>query len=150
MNIVYELVHVKRDKSEQLITTVTDLNDINFYTESSRYHGTWLNETRKMLRYGMGELQVRKIVKHPTIAGHAFTVFNGQDVCLLNIKHDANLHWIAISEDCITGYDLTKRIVLWKVTNFAKLTLHTNKDIAYGCMQLYDQLLDMYGLKGAM
>lgn len=150
MTTAYEIVRISRDKTEQTIATVLTLQEIDCIVESPQYVGTWLNDTRKLLRYGLGEIHVRKVKLRPQVADHAFTEHDGQMTVLLNIRYGIGLDWIRITNSYIAGYNLSRTRELWRVTNLVNLRIHLDKDLAYVCIQLYDKLLDSCQLEGAM
>lgn len=150
MRSVYEIVRVYPNKSEEVIQTVDSMEEVALYVETPQYVGTWINESRKLLRYGRGEIRIRRVFDRPTIESRVVTTVFDQPAFLLGIKKDEQLKFIIISRTYIAGYSKNRMTELWKVTNFAKLPTLIDKELAYQCMVEYDMLIDTYKLKPSL
>jgi hypothetical protein len=151
MTVIYEIVHVLPDKSEQILHSVDSLAEVPYFVDNPRFVGTWISETRKILRYGRGELRIREVQKPMRIVSKEVLEERDVEKVLLKIENGYDLHWIEITADSISGYDILRKAPLWTVTNFAMLALQLdNKEVAFECMEHYEMFTSVYGIKGAM
>lgn len=150
MNVAYEIVYVRRDRTEEVIKTVTNSADIPHIVEMPQYMGTWISESRKLLRYGRGELHIRKKVFHMTVTNYTMSEVDGEPKCLLSIAHGDDLAWINIDEHKFVGYDLLRVRRLWVARSIPELMARVHKDVAFECMSLYDKMSETYRFKNAM
>lgn len=150
MRTVYEIVRIYPNKAEEVIQTVESIDRVPSHVETPQFVGTWINDSRKILRYGRGEIRIRKQVLRPTIVGKATIEINEQPAYLLNIKYGEGLDWIVIEQSYIAGYDVTRKNELWRATKFSKLPTLIDKELAYQCMVEYDTLVDTHHLVGML
>lgn len=190
MQTVYEIVHVLPDKSERIVKTVTELDEVRLITEVTQFAGTWINDTRKILRYRRGELQIREQTNEETAAAEEITIVMeevkdepltveeaiqlheeeaatedsrspdvgyhavvedaGRMICLVNIIHGREVHWIAMTTLEIIALDETRKRKLWGVHNFTSLGNMIDKHVAYECLQLYEKYFASLGAGSAI
>jgi hypothetical protein len=146
---VYEIVRVYPNKAEEILQTVESRDDVPLHVETPQFVGTWINENRKLLRYGRGEIRIRRVINRPSIGGKATTTVSGRPAYMLSIKYADELDWILISADYIAGLNLLRK-ELWRVNSFVKLPTLIDKELAYQCMLEYDMLIDEFNLVGML
>lgn len=144
---VYEIVHRLPNGHELVLHTVDSRAEVTLLVDTARYDGTWLDESKKLLRYGMGLIVVRKVSKVLEVINEELIDDFGITRCKLEIANHKVVGWLVMSSNSITAYDHSYNIRLWHVDSFAELANTLGKEIAYECMQRYERLPE---LKGAM
>jgi hypothetical protein len=150
MRSVYEIVRVYPDKTEKVLQTVDQEADIPQHVETPHYVGTWINNNRKLLRYGRGEIRIRRKIFRPSIESIIITTVGDEPAIRLNIKYDEKLKSVLLCSQFIAGYGEKRYEELWRVTNFAKLPTLVDKELAYELMVEYDKLVDAFALKAKL
>jgi hypothetical protein len=145
----YDIMHVHPDKTEELIDTVRNKEDITMITEQPKWLGTWINESCKVLRWSRGEL---KIVtnEHPMrVKSFSTTHLGSMPLYQLHIAFGEELKTICLNSHTIVGYDV-KMAPLWQTNSFTKLADIIDKEVAYQCMEYYEKYLKEFNAKGVM
>jgi hypothetical protein len=150
MRTVYDIVRVKPDKSTELIQTVASKADIPHLVETPQYVGTWINDNRKLLRYGRGEIRIKQRVERQELGDRATIEVDGKPAYLFSVRNAGNLLWIVIAQKHIIGYNILKNKELWKVGSITELSGHIEKEMAYQCALAYDTLTEVHKLKSYM
>jgi hypothetical protein len=150
MRTVYDIVRVKPDKTSEILQTVASKADIPHLVETPQYVGTWINDDRKLLRYGRGEIRIQKRIEHQELGDRATIEVNEQPAFLFSVRNAGNLMWIVISQKHIIGYNILKNKELWKCGSITELTGHIDKSLAYQCSLAYDTLTVVHKLKAYM
>ncbi|MNB86375.1 hypothetical protein D3C75_333180 [compost metagenome] len=149
MTTQYEIVLVRSDKEPETIATVDSNEEVRKITETARYAGAWVNDQRKILRYGRGELRVHirdlkpKIVACNTIIYYQYRAYD------LEVQNDPTLASIRINAHLISGYDRQDK-QLWETPSFRELSEIIGKELAYVCSRYYDQFINEFKLASAM
>lgn len=149
MIVRYQIVHVHRDGKEDLISTVGSINDVQKIVDTARYAGTWLTETRKLLRYGRGEINVRIMEIPPRIVRHRVISTGKYHAYELMIINDPKLIAIRIDDKLIVGFG-PGHTKVWQTNSFTNLCNHVSKEIAYECFKYYERYLTEFNVAGAI
>lgn len=150
MKAAYRVIHRLPDGTEQEICTVDSLSDVDFYVETAQYAGTWLDKRRKLLRYGLGLIEIREMVKPMKIVSEKVIQGGPRLECKLGVENCGKVEWLILSSHRISAYDKGMKARLWEVDNFAMLADKLNKPIAYDCMKIYESLNGLDDFKGSM
>lgn len=150
LRVAYRIVHVLPDKTELDVATVDKFSDVAYYTESPRFMGTWINDRKKLLRYRLGELRIIEQQYPMAIIQTESIREDGQPAYKLYVENGYELEWIVMTGYNIAGYNSTQDSPLWVVDSFTNLALFVEKTFAYDCLQLYDELIKAFSIKGSM
>lgn len=66
--VTYEIIHKLKDGTESVIGEVKNPAYIRHYVETPQYPGTWISDTRKLLRFGRGEIYIKTKEEPPVEA----------------------------------------------------------------------------------
>lgn len=181
MRTVYDIVHILPDKSEQLIQTVDKKVDIRLFADSAKYKGTWVSDTRKILRYRKGEIRIverqepetpnditiqeaieqhiklqeqedqipQSYVSRAEIIEVRETIENDVVKIIARTINSEPVYWLEMTVFGIRALGLTKN-PLWEVYTFTDLGERIGKNLAYQCLELYEQHFASFGVKGAL
>lgn len=149
MVIKFQIVHILPDKTEQTIATVNTSNEVQKIVETARYAGTWISDSRKLLRYGRGEIIVKKLTFPPRIIRHKTIMVGSYRAYDLVVQNDPSIEYIRVDQKSITGYAADNK-ELWQTGSFTKLCTYVSKEIAYDCFKFYERLLTEFNLAGAI
>jgi hypothetical protein len=149
MTTQYEIVYVRANKEPETIATVKTDEEVRAITETARFAGTWVNDQKKVLRYGRGELRVHvrnllpKIVDCKTIIYYQYRAYD------LEVQNDPALTAIRINAHFISGYNKDDK-QLWETPSFRELSEIVGKELAYVCSQYYERFIGEFKLASAM
>lgn len=143
MSANYRVVLVGRNGVERTLATVNTMAEVKTIVDTPKYVGTWITDDRKLLRYGMGTVRIKRV------SDYCFEEVDGEWTALLNVVGKPHLDWIRITKDRIMGLNLKKE-KLWEASDFAGMLYFTDKEIAYRCSQIYDELIKTYKLEPAI
>lgn len=145
--LIHQVVHVLPDKTEQVLLTTEKQTEVDFLLLSPRWLGTWITDTRKLLRYNMGEIHLRQ----KNLARHISNTDMTAERCVLKLENDYAVGWIVVTADCFTAFDDSMQKVLWTADSPAILSIRLDsKELAFECMEVYNNYLDAYSLEGAI
>lgn len=150
MRTVYDIVRIKPDKSTEVIKTVDKLADASPLVETPQFVGTWINSTRKLLRYGRGEIRIQSRIERQEIVDRATIEKDDVPAYVCHIRHAGELNFIVIEQKHISGFRSMGEKPLWRVASFTELSGHIDKELAYQCVLAYDTLVEVYKLKAYM
>lgn len=150
MRTVYDVVRIHPNKSTEILQTVLDKADVEQIVETPQFVGTWINSSRKVLRYGRGEIRISERIEHQEIVDRATIEVDGQPAYLCSIAHANELQWIIISQKYIAGYNIMRTKELWRANSFTELSGYIDKSLAYQCVLAYDTLTETNKLKSYM
>jgi hypothetical protein len=142
-------VYVRANSEPETIATVNTDEEVRRITETARFAGTWINDQKKILRYGRGELRVHvkqllpKIVDCNTIIYYQYRAYD------LAVQNDPTLTAIRINAHFISGYDKDDK-ALWETQSFRELSEIVGKELAYVCSQYHDRFISEFKLASAM
>lgn len=149
MTTQYEIVYVKPNNEPETIATVANNNEVRSITESAKFAGAWVNDQRKILRYGRGELRVHVKELKPKIVDYKAVMFHRYCAYDLAVVNHPTLACIRINTHYLTGYD-AKDNQLWETTSFRELAEIIGKELAYVCLRYYDQFIEEFKLASAI
>lgn len=145
----YELIRVWRDGSQTLLYSTTEKWEVDFLLESPQFVGTWITPTRKLLRYGLGEIHLRIIDTTPRITDVETVVEDGMfKVKFTLVNHEVKL--VVVTSSKIFIHDNPLEPPLFTLHGFSDLSELVGKDLAYEILQAYDSKLEELGIKGAV
>ena len=145
----YELIRVWRDGSQTLLYSTTEKWEIDFLLESPQFVGTWITPTRKLLRYGLGEIRLRIIDTTPRVTDVETVVEDSTfKVKFTLANHEVKL--VVVTSSKIFIYDEPLEPPLFVLYGFSDLSELIGKDLAYEILQAYDSKLEELGIKGAV
>ena len=125
--------------------------EIDFLLLGPRYLGAWLTDTRKLLRYSMGEIHIRTKDTRCHISDMKVTVENNEVKGVLKLENDPQIGYIVTFPEDIVAFNHSMDKVCWTVTNFSALAVELDsKEMAFQCMQFYESFMDANGLEPAM
>jgi hypothetical protein len=145
----YEIIHIKRDGSQELLKIVETPAEIQQLTETAQYAGTWINGTVKVLSNMKGKLLIRSRKKEPRITAVETVRIHNVLWSKLHISYSDTLVHIMMRDDQFVGYGPGLEVV-WSAKSFSELVNHVGKEIAYQCKINYDRYLEEYGLEDKM
>lgn len=149
MEVQYEIVHVKNGKEPETIGIYRSEEEVKALTETARYAGTWMNDKRKLLRYGRGELRIHTRNLMPKVISHNTVVFQKYRAYDLFVINHPEIVCIRINTHFITGYGVND-VQLWETQSFRELANIVDKELAYVCQRYYDQFIEEFSLAGAI
>lgn len=141
LKYTYNIVHRLPNGQELVIASVGSRREVEYVTETAKYQGTWLSDDLKLLRYGLGLIEVREEKQPVAIVSQNLIREANQVKLKLELVNEENVGWLVMTDDMIYAYDHSDSTLLWEAASFATLAFKINKDIAYECMQLYDKQL---------
>lgn len=144
MRKLFDVTHVRRDKSEVVIGTVQTEDQIKLIADAPDYLGTWISTTRKVLRYGAGELRVDVRMLPMRIEKHDIVVEHGLYICRMQIENGEGVGWLDVTAHGITAFNNRRSKELWFVKDFSQLAERVDKSVAYQCMTIFDGYLTQY------
>lgn len=145
MDLKYQIVHVMPDGHEHIVGVVNSFMEVKDIVDTAKFAGAWLTETRKLLKYGCGEIRIDLLTKPARISNFRKTQFNYE----LVIVNDPVLSTIVLDDKSIVGYDVNNK-ELWRTASFTELCNYVSKEIAYGCFMYYERFLTEFQLPGAI
>ncbi|MMZ45685.1 hypothetical protein D3C75_232740 [compost metagenome] len=149
MKTAYKLYHIMPDKSKKLIADVRSADDVQYHIETPKYAGTWLSPTRKLLRFGRGEVRIEEYIVPPSVVNHKLIntgAVIGYDLEIIDHKH---ITTIRVEHDRITGF-VQGHIRLWETDSFTELANLAGKELAYACYEYHELLLKQFNLSSAI
>ena len=149
MTTMFEIVHVHRDGTEEVVATVRYPGEVAAITETPKYVGTWIDENIKVLRWNRGELHIREKPHPMRVTGYREIRLGTMPLYELQVQHGELLKTILINAHTIIGYDMTKR-PLWQTNSFNKLAQIVGKEVAYQVYEYYIKYLEATNQEGAM
>lgn len=157
---IFQIVHVKSDGSEKVIGEVRSPTEVKAIVDTSDYQGTWLTDTRKLLRYRRGEIVIRLLEEvlrpyGPEIS-HNYEIVNKEivhwkkfDALKLQIANGGNLHWLMLTPSQIIAYDM-RNTPLWTCDSFSELCEMCSKKLAFEVAQIHENYLNSFGYQSAI
>jgi len=148
MNLI-EIVWKRKDGTFRHVADVTDLNEANRILSSSKYNGTWISDSKKVLRHGQGVIILREKAREPRVVLATPIEFDNYKAYELTIVNDERLKRIRIDSHSITGFaDGFTR--LWTTSSFTELSEIVGKDTAYACFRYYEEYCTAFNIAGAI
>lgn len=135
---IYRLIHVKPDKSEEILRESDELIAIKEIAGTAQYDGTWLSDTRKILKQRKGELRIHQMVRYPELLSHEGYEANNTDWVRCMLKYGGDVHAICFNRGVFLGCDRNFGI-LWLTYGLTDLAEVVGKELAYEIGQLHDQ-----------
>lgn len=135
---LYRLIHVKPDKSEEILRETDDLADIRLISETAQYAGTWLSDSRKMLKQRKGELRIVEMIRHPELVSHEEYEANNTTWVRCMLKYGGDVTAICFNDSVFLGCD-KKFGILWLTYGLADLSEVVGKELAYEIGQLHEK-----------
>lgn len=145
MNPIYNIVCKRPDGQEILIHSADSRNEVMMIVDTKQFAGTWIDENRKLLRYGLGLIEIREEVKVAAVTSIKVFEHEGIAKYLMELANHHEIGWLVMSSGSITAYDRSQQTLMWEVDNFAMLALRVSKEVAYDCMQYYEKLVGAGG-----
>lgn len=149
MLVSYEIVHVHPDGTEELIQSVNNIEEVTRITETPKYVGSWIRDTRKLLRWNRGELHVRTIESPMQVTSCNTTYLGSMPLYQLVVVNGDDLRLIILNAHTIVGLDVRKQPI-WQTNSFTRLSDLVSKDVAYVILQYYEKYQAEFNLKGVM
>ncbi|MNT18972.1 hypothetical protein D3C71_234730 [compost metagenome] len=149
MTTQYEIVYVKPNNEPETIATVNTDEEVRQITETARFSGMWVNDQKKVLRYGRGELRVHVKNLLPKIVGHNTIIYYQYRAYDLEVINHPTLTSIRINAHFISGFDKNDK-QLWETPSFRELSEIVGKELAYVCSQYHERFINEFRLASAM
>lgn len=150
MNNIFHVERVLPDKSTQRLATVTSMSDTQHITETPQYAGTWINKNRKLLRYGRGEVRIVEEVVGMSVTDSYTVVEDNEPAFRLDIANGDDIDYLIVTTSCIMGYASSDPSPVWVCDSFHNLLHFISKDMAYECLQKYEELTTTYNIQGEL
>lgn len=156
--VKFVLIHIKPvTKEEEAIAVVKTLPELRTILSSVKYDGTWLSDTRKLLRYGRGELVIREYEFPPYVKSYKITYLSLKPVYELAIADDDELHTITVDHKGFAAYKCKpkdaqlKSDMLWQTASFTMLADHlVGKELAFEIYTYFEKYLMEFNARSAI
>lgn len=137
MKVTYEIVHIRKDKTQEVIATVDSKDEIKKITDVPQYNGTWIRDDRKILRWSNGELRVNIVEQSASVEARRTTYIGSMPLYELLIANGDELKIVCLNNYIIVGYN-AQMVPLWQTASFTQLSDIVGKDLAYEIHQLQE------------
>jgi hypothetical protein len=150
MRTVYDIIRVYPNKSTEKLQTINSLADIDHLVETPQFVGTWINSSRKLLRYGRGEIRIQPRIEEQQLGDRATIEVDGIPAFVCSVTNSDDINFVVISQKSIAGFVTLKQKPLWTVGSITELSGFIDKNLAYQCALAYDTLVETNNLKAYM